>query len=79
MVPLRLVAMVDGKVVSGLTNKNTTCCTICDKSGPEMAKNEGSSPLHFGLCVFEALLHICYKQDFKGFRAKNEDKQTVAD
>ena len=78
MVPLRLVAMVDGKVVSGLTNTNTTCCTICDKSGPEMAKNEEASPLHFGLCVFEALLHICYKQDFKAFRAKKEAKQTAA-
>ena len=84
--------MVDGKVVSALTNKNTTRCTICDKSGPEMAKNEGpftavskerlefgASPLHFGLRAFEALLHIGYKQDVKAFRAKKEDKQTVED
>jgi hypothetical protein len=84
--------MVDGKVVSALTNKNTTQCTIYDKSGHEMAKNEGpftavseeklefgASPLHFGLRAFEALLHIGYKQDVKAFRAKKEDKQTVKD
>ena len=82
--------MVDGKVVSALTNKNTTRYTICDKSGPKMAKNEGlfnavsqerlefgASPLHFGLRAFEALLHIGYKQDVKVFRAKREDKETV--
>jgi len=36
-----LPTMVDGKVVSALTNKNTTQCTICDKSSSEMAKNVG--------------------------------------
>ena len=84
--------MVDGKVVSALTNKNTTQCTICDKGSSEMARNDGpftvvsperlefgASPLHFGLRTFEALLHIGYKQDVKTFRAKKEDKQTVED
>jgi hypothetical protein len=55
--------MVDGKVVSALTNQNTWRCNICDKSGPEMAKNEGpfspvseerlqfgASPLHLRPC-----------------------------
>jgi hypothetical protein len=37
-----LLTMVDGKVVSALTNRNTF--NICDKSGPEMAKNEGPFP-----------------------------------
>jgi putative intracellular protease/amidase len=88
-----LLTMVDGKVVSALTNQNTCRCNICDKSGPEMAKNEGpfppvseerlqfgASPLHFGLRAFEALLHIAYKQDVKTFKVRNpEDKATVAE
>jgi hypothetical protein len=76
--------MVDGKVVYALTNQNTF--NICDKSGPEMAKNEGpfspvseerlqfgASPLHFGLRAFEALLHIAYKQDVKSFKVQNTE------
>ena len=70
-------------MLSALTNKNTICCTICDKSGPEMASNEGpfppisddrlqygASPHHFGLRTFETLLHIAYKQELKAFRVK---------
>ncbi len=34
-----LLTMVDGKVVSALTNQNGCRCNICDKSGPLMAKN----------------------------------------
>ena len=88
-----LLTMVDGKVVSALTNQNTCRCNICDKSGTEMAKNEepfslvseerlqfGASPLHFGLRAFEALLHIAYKQDVKTFKVRNpEDKAIVAE
>jgi hypothetical protein len=82
--------MVDGKVVSALTNKNTSRCNVCDQTGPEMAKNVGpftpvsdqrlsfgASPLHFGLRALEALLHIAYKQDVKCFRIKKPDKDTV--
>jgi hypothetical protein len=36
--------MVDGKVVSALTNQTTCRCNICYKSGPDMAKNEGQFP-----------------------------------
>ena len=85
-----LLTMIDGKVVSALTNKNTSRCTVCDQTGPEMAKNIspfkpvsdqrlsfGASPLHFGLRTFEALLHIAYKQDVKCFRIKKTDKDTV--
>ncbi len=56
-----LLTMVDGKVVSAVTNQNTYRCNICDKSGPLMAKNYGpfppvskerlqfgTSPLHLG-------------------------------
>ena len=86
------LTMVDGKVVSALTNQNTCKCNICDKSGAEMARNEGpfppvsqerlqygASPLHFGLRTFESLLHIAYKQDVKMFKVRNpDDKATVA-
>jgi hypothetical protein len=88
-----LMTMVDGKVVSALTNQNTCRCNICDKSSPEMVKNEGPFPsvseerlqfgilpLYFGLRVFEALLHIAYKQDVKDFKVRNsKDKATVAE
>ena len=39
-----LLTMVDGKVVSALTKQTTCRCNICDKSGPDMAKNEGQFP-----------------------------------
>ena len=39
-----LLAMVDGKVVSALTTQNNCKCNICDKSGPEMARNEEPFP-----------------------------------
>jgi putative intracellular protease/amidase len=86
-----LMTQVDGKVVSSLTNGNTTRCTVCDATRSEMAKNKGPfnpisdqrlsfglSPLHFGLRAFEALLHIAYKQDVKTFISrKNEDKEKI--
>ena len=88
-----LETLVDGKVVSNLTNGNTTRCTVCDATRSEMAKNEGPfnaisdqrlsfgiSPLHFGLRAFEALLHIAYKQDIKSFISrKEEDKAKVSE
>ena len=70
-----IFSMIDGKVASNLTNKNTTKCAVCDASGQEMAVNEGpfnpvnderlkfgASPLHFLLRTFELILHIAYKQ-----------------
>ncbi len=39
-----LLTMAYGKAVSALTNQNTCRCNICDKSGPDMAKNEGQFP-----------------------------------
>ena len=84
-----LETLVDGKVVSTLTNGNTTRCTVCDATRSEMAKNEGPfnaisdqrlsfgiSPLHFGLRAFEALLHIAYKQDVKSFISRKEEDKT---
>jgi hypothetical protein len=86
-----LETMVDGKVVVAVTNNNTSICTICDKGSTEMASNVGPfdpvsderllfgiSPLHFLLRVFEALLHIAYKQEVKQFRVKKADKPSVA-
>ena len=86
-----LETLVDGKVVSNLTNGNTTRCTVCDATRSEMEKNVGPfnaisdlrlsfgiSPLHFGLRAFEALLHIAYKQDVKSFISrKEEDKAKI--
>ena len=86
-----LMTLVDGKVVSNLTNHNTTRCNVCDATRKEMAKNQGPfnaisnqrlsfgiSPLHFGLRAFEALLHIAYKQDVKKFISRQvEDKDMV--
>ena len=85
------MTLVDGKVVSNLTNQNTTRCNVCDATRKEMAKNQGPfnaisnqrlsfgiSPLHFGLRAFEALLHIAYKQDVKKFISRQvEDKDMV--
>ena len=39
-----LETLVDGKVVSNVTNGNTTRSTVCDATRSEMAKNEG--PFH---------------------------------
>ena len=85
-----LETMVDGKVVSAVTNRNTSCCPICDKGSSEMAKNIGpfdpvseerlsfgASPLHFSLRTFEALLHIGYKQDIKKFQVRNNPDATA--
>ena len=36
-----LETLVDGKVVSSVTNGNTTRCNVCDATRSEMAKNEG--------------------------------------
>jgi hypothetical protein len=80
-----LLTMVDGKVVSALTNQNTCRCNICDKVVLKWPVSEerlqfGASPLHFGLRAFEALLHIAYKQDVKTFKVRNpEDKVIVAE
>ena len=84
-----LETLVDGKVVSNLTNGNTTRCNVCDATRSEMAKNKGPfnvisdhrlsfgiSPLHFGLRAFEALLHIAYKQDVKSFISRKEEDKT---
>ncbi len=77
--------MVDGKVVSALTNQNTCRCNICDKVVQKWPVSEerhqfGASPLHFGLRAFEALLLIAYKQDVKTFKVRNpEDKVKVAE
>ena len=81
-----LMTLVDGKVVSAITNKNLTKCTICDASRSEMAiglgpfnpvsdqrLSFGLSPLHFSLRAFETLLHIGYKQDVKTFQVKKID------
>ena len=70
-----ILSMIDGKVGSNLTNKNTSKCMVCDATSQEMADNEGPfnpvnedrlkfglSPLHFLLRTFELLLHIAYKQ-----------------
>ena len=86
-----LETLVDGKVVSTVTNGNTTQCNVCDATRSEMAKNKGPfiaisehrlsfglSPLHFGLRAFEALLHVGYKQDVKSFISrKEEDKERI--
>jgi hypothetical protein len=85
---LGVMSLVDGKVVSNLTNGNTTRCTVCDATRSEMAKNEGPftavsdqrlsfgiSPLHFGLRAFEALLHIAYKQDVKKFISRSDEEK----
>ena len=84
-----LETLVDGKVVSSVTNGNTTRCNVCDATRSEMANNEGPfiavsdhrlsfglSPLHFGLRAFEALLHIGYKQDVKSFISRKEEDKT---
>ena len=87
-----LETLVDGKVVSTVTNGNTTRCNVCDATRSEMARNEGPfitisdqrlsfglSPLHFGLRALEALLHIGYKQDVKCFiTRKEEDKEKIS-
>lgn len=81
-----LETLVDGKVVSALTNKNLTKCVVCDASRSEMASGQGPfnpvsverlsfgiSPLHFSLRAFETILHIGYKQDVRSFQVKKAD------
>jgi hypothetical protein len=41
-----LLTMVDGKVVSALTNQNTCRCNICNNSGTEMNINYNDKIAH---------------------------------
>ena len=87
-----LLTMVDGKVTSELTNGKTQSCSVCDATGPEMAKNTGPftpvsqerlqfgiSPLHFVLRTFELLLHIAYKQDIKKFYVRDSREKAICE
>ena len=87
-----LMTMLDLKVVSNITNGNTTQCNVCDATRSEMATNKGPfnaisdkrllfglSPLHFGLRAFDTLLHIGYKQDVKRFISRKfKDKNKIS-
>jgi hypothetical protein len=89
---LGLFTLVDGKIVSILTNGNTSPCSVCDASGAEMGRNIGPfnpisperlqfgiSPLHFMLRSFELLLYIAYKHDLREFRPSAPEKKKIKD
>lgn len=88
-----LLCMIDGKVCNALSScSSAQCCYLCGAKPSEMndvkllSKKEvnkeyltfGLSPLHAWIRIFECILHISYRLEFKTWQARgNEKKEKV--
>uniref|UniRef100_A0A2S2QS23 Uncharacterized protein n=1 Tax=Sipha flava TaxID=143950 RepID=A0A2S2QS23_9HEMI len=84
--------MIDGKVCNALTeNTSTQVCYIC-KATPKDMNNIfhinkrpvnhktftfGLSPLHAWIRMFECLIHVSYRLDFKIWQARGEENKQM--
>ena len=74
-----VLSMIDGKILSYITQIPTSCCPVCGSKPTEMQNVKyidngfqpspgslihGISPLHCWIRVLECILHISYRLDF---------------
>ena len=90
--PKLVLTMVDGKICSSLKNVSPQKCYICGCSPKEMNSTEltkninldpssysfGISPLHAKIRIFECLLKISYRLEFKKWQARDKSDKEAA-
>ena len=85
-----LCTMIDGKTLNFLVNnKSSRSCPICLAGPKALSKRSGSfdplpgtlifgvSPLHWGMRIFEFLLHISYNSDFRKAEARSSEEKAL--
>ena len=85
-----LCTMIDGKTFNFIVNnKSARSCPICLAGPKALSRRSGSfdplpgtlifgvSPLHWGMRIFEFLLHISYNRDFKKAEARSAEEKAL--